>query len=98
MVFNTFKNWIKAYLQLGIVEHKDHEVNQQIFVSNLFSLIGYTITFAMALSAAIRGNTILAVSLFLADKTELFPYPSLKIGFCYEHNQTKLQTLTSDTR
>lgn len=80
MVFSRFKNWIKLYLQLGIVKHKDHEINQQIFVSNLFSLIGYTITFAMALSAAIRGNTILAISLFSASLLFFISHQIHRIG------------------
>lgn len=66
-MISTCKEWLKRYLQLGIVESKDHTINQQIFVSNLFSLIGYTITFVMAVSATVRENYILALCLYTAS-------------------------------
>lgn len=66
-MISKFKQWIVACLQLGIVVDKDHAINQQIFVSNLFSMIGYSITFVMAVSATIRENYVLAVSLYVAS-------------------------------
>lgn len=55
------------YLNIGVSQDKSHQVNQQIFVSNLFSLIGYSITFILGLSSFQRDNHVLAISLFAAS-------------------------------
>lgn len=60
------KQWLVKFLNLGVSEDKDQEVNQQLFVSNLFSMIGYSITLLLSISAVFRENYILAVSLFIA--------------------------------
>lgn len=54
------------YLNTGVKKEYDAEINRQIFVANLFSFIGYSITFLMGVSALIRGNYILAISLLIA--------------------------------
>ncbi|WP_460311621.1 GGDEF domain-containing protein [Aliiglaciecola aliphaticivorans] len=55
-----------SYLYLGTVGDRNSEVNQQLFVSNLFSIIGYSLTFVLGVSAAIGGEVILSISLFVA--------------------------------
>ena len=57
----------KRYLDIGVNHDNSHHINQQIFVSNLFSLIGYTITFVLGLSSFFKGNYVLASSLFFAS-------------------------------
>jgi len=56
-----------AYLKIGARADKSKDANQQLLVSNLFSFIGYTITLMLAINAAIRGNSALSTSLFLAS-------------------------------
>ncbi|GAC12970.1 GGDEF domain-containing protein [Aliiglaciecola lipolytica] len=66
-MFNKLRKWMLAYLDIGTNGSRDREDNQQIFVSNLFSFIGYTITFALAVGAILNANTLLAISLFSAS-------------------------------
>ncbi|GAA6185523.1 GGDEF domain-containing protein [Aliiglaciecola sp. NS0011-25] len=58
--------WMLAYLYLGVVGDRNSESNQQIFVSNLFSCIGYSLTLVLGISAAFGGEMVLSISLFSA--------------------------------
>lgn len=60
MVFNR-------YLEIGVRSENDGNANHLIFVSNLFSFIGYSITLALSISAFIDEKNILALSLFGAS-------------------------------
>jgi len=66
-MFANGKRTFINYLQIGTTDEKSLEANQQLFVSNLFSFIGYTITFILALNAAISGTSMLSISLFFAS-------------------------------
>lgn len=71
-MFNSVKGGLTKYLQVGTKDSNSPDQNQQLFVSNLFSLIGYSITFTLALSAIIRGNPELSLSLFCAGLVFFF--------------------------
>ncbi len=66
-MFEQLNRISKKYLHIGANSDRPHQVNQQIFVSNLFALIGYSITFILAISSFIRGNQILGFSLLSAS-------------------------------
>jgi diguanylate cyclase (GGDEF)-like protein len=66
-MFTYGKEAFIQYLQIGTSADKSQDANQQLFVSNLFSFIGYTITLMLAFNAAIRGNSTLSTSLLLAS-------------------------------
>ncbi len=68
----------ERYLNTGIKPEHTSEVNRQIFVANLFSFIGYTITFLMGISAFVRANYILSFSLLLASALFYFSHYILK--------------------
>ncbi|MEP1449241.1 MAG: diguanylate cyclase [Paraglaciecola sp.] len=61
-----FKRFIQNHLNTGVVQSNDPETNQQIFIANLFSFIGYTVTFIMGISALIRQDYLLGSVLLLA--------------------------------
>jgi diguanylate cyclase (GGDEF)-like protein len=60
------KGIVHNYLNTGVVQSNDPESNQKIFVANLFSFIGYSITFLMGVSAFIRQDRLLGVVLLIA--------------------------------
>lgn len=62
-----FKRISHNYLNTGVLESNDPELNQQIFVANLFGLIGYSITFLMSVSAFIRNDRMLGAVLLIAS-------------------------------
>lgn len=62
-----FKKFVDNYLNTGVVQSNDPEANQKIFVANLFSFIGYSITFLMGVSAFIRQDRLLGAVLFTAS-------------------------------
>ena len=62
----NFKKLVHNYLSSGVVQSNDHEENQQVFVANLFSFIGYSITFLMGVSAFIRQDRLLGAILLIA--------------------------------
>ena len=81
----------KRSLNVGASAKKDLSTNQQILVANLFAMIGYSITFLMALSAFFRDDLILAFSLlsasflffiahFLNGFQHRFTYPTHRIS------------------
>ena len=72
MMFATAKEAFLKYLKIGASNEKGRDANQQLFVSNLFSFIGYTITLVLAISAAVRGNPPLSMSLFAASSVFFF--------------------------
>ena len=72
MMFANAKEAFLKYLEIGASNEKGRDANQQLFVSNLFSFIGYTITLVLAISAAIRGNPTLSMSLFAASSVFFF--------------------------
>ncbi len=55
------------YLEVGTSTERGLTANQQLFVSNLFSFIGYSITLLLSISSAIRGLPVLSISLFAAS-------------------------------
>lgn len=61
-----FKRVFTSYLSTGTSDKYDHDTNNIFFVSNLFSFIGYSITFVLSISAFIRADVPLATSLFCA--------------------------------
>lgn len=61
-----FKKFVYNYLNTGVVQTNNPESNQQIFVANLFSFIGYSITFLMGVSAFIRHDRLLGAVLLIA--------------------------------
>ena len=71
-MFTRLKKEMTQYLQIGTNDERGPDENQQLFVSNLFSFIGYSITFILSLSAGIRGNHTLSISLFSAGIVFLF--------------------------
>lgn len=66
-MINAALTRFKKYLATGIKSENPPDVNRQIYVANLFSFMGYTITFLMGVSAVFRPDYILAFSLFLAS-------------------------------
>jgi diguanylate cyclase (GGDEF)-like protein len=61
------KKLVHNYLNTGVVQSNDTDVNQHIFVANLFSFIGYSITFLMGVSAFIRQDILLGAVLMVAS-------------------------------
>ena len=61
-----FKRFVVNYLNTGVVQSNEPEFNQQIFVANLFSFIGYSITFLMGVGAFIRQERLLGAVLMIA--------------------------------
>jgi diguanylate cyclase (GGDEF)-like protein len=62
-----FRRFVNNYLSTGVVKSNEPEANLQIFVANLFSFIGYSITFVMGVSAFIRQDNLLGTVLILAS-------------------------------
>lgn len=62
-----FKRLVNNYLNTGVLETNDPELNQQIFVANLFGFIGYSITFLMGASAFVRQDILLGAVLLVAS-------------------------------
>lgn len=60
------KSFIQNQLHAGVVRTEDPEANQQIFVANLFSFIGYTVSFLMGVSAYVRQDWLLGSVLLIA--------------------------------
>jgi diguanylate cyclase (GGDEF)-like protein len=71
-MFASARKAFLKYLEVGSSDEKGRDANQQLFVSNLFSFIGYTITLILAFSAAIRGNALLSIALFVASSVFFF--------------------------
>lgn len=67
MEFMDFKRFINNYLNTGVVQTNNPESNQRIFVANLFSFIGYSITFLMGVSGFIRQDKLLGTVLLIAS-------------------------------
>lgn len=65
-MWQGLKTFIQRYLYVGISNHNSTELNRQIFVINLFSVIGLTVTFTMAIPALYHQDYLLAGSLFTA--------------------------------
>jgi diguanylate cyclase (GGDEF)-like protein len=63
----NFKRLVHNYLNTGVEQSSDTETNQQIFVANLFSFIGYSITFLMGVSAFIRQDWFFGSVLLIAS-------------------------------
>jgi diguanylate cyclase (GGDEF)-like protein len=61
-----YKRLVKNYLNTGVLQSSDTELNQRIFVANLFGFIGYIITFLMGVSAFIRQDILLGTVLLVA--------------------------------
>ncbi|MCV2885998.1 GGDEF domain-containing protein [Aestuariibacter sp. AA17] len=62
-MLNKTKAAFNTFLTLGVHRGRTPEVNRQIFVINLFSIVGLCIVSALALSAYIRQEFVLAVVL-----------------------------------
>jgi len=71
-MFTSTKAVLLQYLYIGTSDEKTKDANQQLFVSNLFSFIGYSMTFVLAVGAAIRGNALLSISLLVASAIFFF--------------------------
>lgn len=66
-MFTHGKDAFLQYLKIGTSADKSQDASQQLFVSNLFSFIGYTITLILAINALISTDYVLSASLFLAS-------------------------------
>lgn len=60
------------YLRIGTSDSEGGDINHQIFVSNLFSFIGYSITIVLSINAMIEFQIVLAASLFIASSLFFF--------------------------
>jgi diguanylate cyclase (GGDEF)-like protein len=83
----NLKTLVGNYLKTGIGDTTDLETNQQIFVANLFGLIGYLITFILATSAILRDEYVLASVLMSASL--LFFFSHLILRYKYFKNNYK---------
>ncbi|WP_339721500.1 diguanylate cyclase [uncultured Paraglaciecola sp.] len=61
-----FKRFVQNHLNAGVVQTDDPEKSQQIFVANLFSFIGYAVSFLMSVGAYIRQDWLLGTVLLIA--------------------------------
>lgn len=61
------KRLIYNYLNTGMVQSEEPETNQQIFVTNWFSFIGYSLTFVMSISAFTRQDWLLSSALLVTS-------------------------------
>ncbi len=66
-MISHFKQVLTNYLKVGTDPNAEKDTNQQLFVSNLFSFIGYSVTFVLAISAVVRANNQLAIWLFVSS-------------------------------
>ena len=57
----------RNYLNLGVNDNHNAEVNRQIVVINLFAAVGLSITFVLGTTAIVRDNLPLAFSLYAAS-------------------------------
>jgi diguanylate cyclase (GGDEF)-like protein len=62
-----FKKFVHNYLNTGVVKSNDPGANQKIFVANIFSFIGYSITILMGVSAFVRQDRLLGAVLMIAS-------------------------------
>jgi diguanylate cyclase (GGDEF)-like protein len=72
------KEFALRYLNTGVRSENEPEVNRQIFVANLFSFIGYSITFVLGAGAFFRSNYYLALALLLASALFYYSHAILK--------------------
>ena len=63
----SLKLKLANYLKVGTHPSFDSDKNQQLFVSNLFAFIGYTVTLVLAISAFFRSNNSLSIALFVSS-------------------------------
>ena len=63
----NFKKRIRNYLNNGVLQSNNLQLNRQIFVTNLFSLAGYSVTLVMSISAFIRQDKLLGIVLLIAS-------------------------------
>lgn len=80
------REYAVRYLNTGVRPENELEVNRQIFVANLFSFIGYAITFVLGAVALYRANFLLAVVLLLASaffysSHAILKFPSIKNAY-----------------
>lgn len=80
------KEFALRYLNTGVRAENEPEINRQIFVANLFSFIGYSITFVLGVVALIRENYYLAIALLLASALfysshAIFKFPQFKNAY-----------------
>ncbi|MFT2092955.1 diguanylate cyclase [Paraglaciecola sp. 2405UD69-4] len=59
----NLKRIVIDYVHTGVKKTHSHEAKQQVYVANIFSFIGYTLTFFLGLSALIRSEFSLAIVL-----------------------------------
>jgi diguanylate cyclase (GGDEF)-like protein len=78
------------YLNIGIKDENDSDTNQLIFVTNLFSFIGYSITLLFSISAVFRDDFVLAA--FLLAVSSLFFFCHNVHRFSQFGNTIKLST------
>lgn len=67
MILKTITNPLTRYLKSGVSDKNSEQRNQQIVVFNLFSTMGYSITFLLGISALFGQNFILAAALLLSS-------------------------------
>lgn len=80
------KEFALRYLNTGVRTENEPEVNRQIFVANLFSFIGYSITFVLGAVALVRSNYYLAIALLIASMLfyashAIFKFPQIKNAY-----------------
>ena len=69
-----FRKLAYDFLNTGVVQPNSLNINQRIFVANLFGLIGFTITFLMGVSVFIRQYNLLGAVLHTASLLFLSTY------------------------
>ena len=72
MLSTALINKLNKYLELGTREDYGPETNQKVFVSNLFSFIGYLINITLSISAYLRGDNDLSFALGVAGAIFFF--------------------------
>ena len=76
-----------ALLEYGVHDSHNATNRQRIVVANFFSIIGYSITFLMSISAFVNDNHALGISLFIAAC--IFAFAHFLNGFVKHENSYK---------
>ncbi|MBF7073199.1 GGDEF domain-containing protein [Glaciecola sp. MH2013] len=71
-MLHSLNKALKRYLSIGTNRRFDRTTNQQLFVSNLFSFLGYIVTLILAVSSYVREDFVLAIVLVIASFVFLF--------------------------
>ena len=73
------KGLLHSYLNVGLNQHNDPEINRKTFMVNLFGLLGVLLTSIMGTVAWFSGNYILCIALYLTGISYLVSYQLQKL-------------------